>query len=56
MMLTARIMTDNTPRHGFETPIASEQGPGETTGGIMDMIFRRSPFASGVMTRARSRQ
>jgi hypothetical protein len=49
---------DNTPRHGFETPIASEhQGPGETMGGLMQMIFRNSPFASGVMTgRALSRE
>jgi hypothetical protein len=51
-MLTARIMTDNTPRRGLETPIDPEQGPGVTTGGFMDMILRRSPFATGVMTRA----
>jgi hypothetical protein len=56
-MLTARIMIDNTPRHGLETPIDPEQGPGETTGGFMDMILRRSPFATGVvMTRARLRE
>jgi hypothetical protein len=53
-MLTARIMTDNTPGRGLETPIDSEQGPDETTGGgFMEMILRRSPFATGVMTRAK---
>ncbi len=57
-MLTARIITDNTPRRGLETPIDPEQGSGETTGGFMMemMILRRSPFATGVMTRARSRE
>jgi hypothetical protein len=54
-MLTARIMTD-TPRRGLETSFDPKQGPRETTGGIMDMIFGRSPFAPGPMTRARSRE
>jgi hypothetical protein len=54
-MLTARIMTDNTPRRGLETSLDPEQVPEVATGGLMQMIFGSSPFVPGPVTRSRSR-
>jgi hypothetical protein len=51
-MLTARIMTDNTPRRGLETLLDPEQVPEVATGGLMQMIFGSSPFAQGPVTRS----
>jgi hypothetical protein len=55
-MLTARIMTDNTPRRGLKTAFDPEQQvPEAATGGIMQMIFGSSPFVPGPVTTSRSR-